>query len=105
MDSGSIPAGMRLFLWNPVPFRWIPLDSSLIPADSSGMLSFLQECEGHQKILSITTTTPQTNSDVQGFQKPQGFYPGVWRVGVRVQIFRPFKNPYPSEGSEGTDID
>jgi hypothetical protein len=44
-------------------------------------------------------------SDVQGFQKPQGFYPGVWRVGVRVQIFRPFKNPYPSEGSEGTDID
>jgi hypothetical protein len=25
-------------------------------------------------------------SDVQGFQKPQGFYPGVWRVGVRVSV-------------------
>jgi hypothetical protein len=42
---------------------------------------------------------------VQGFQKPQRFYTGVWRVGVRVQIFRPSKNPYPSEGSKGTDID
>jgi hypothetical protein len=24
---------------------------SIIPADSSGFLSFLQECEGHQKVL------------------------------------------------------
>jgi hypothetical protein len=32
----------------------------------------------------------------KGFKNPRG---------VRVQIFRPSKNPYPSEGSEGTDID
>ena len=37
----------------------------------------------------------------QGFEKPQGFYPRVRRVGVGVQILRPPKNPYPSEGYQG----
>ena len=37
----------------------------------------------------------------QGFEKPWGFYPGVWRVGVGVQILGPPKNLYPSEGYEG----
>ena len=46
-ESRSIPAGMQLFWWNPVPFLWIPVDSSRI-------WPFLQEWEGHQEVLGIS---------------------------------------------------
>jgi hypothetical protein len=34
-----------------VPLLSIPVDSGAIPADSSGMAPFLQECVGHDKVL------------------------------------------------------
>ena len=42
-----------LFLRNPVPILWIPVDSSPIPAESGGILTFLQECEGHREVLEM----------------------------------------------------
>jgi len=47
----------KSFLWIPAPFLphscgflWIPVDSCLIPVDSCGFLSFLQECVGECKV-------------------------------------------------------
>jgi len=39
-----------------------------------------------------------TDSDKQGFEKPQGFQSRVWGVGVRVWIFRPSKTSTPHQG-------
>ena len=58
-------------------------------------------CRAYLELLQSSRETVTTTSVDQGFEKPQGFYPRVRRVGVGVQILRPPKNPYPSEGYQG----
>jgi hypothetical protein len=38
----------------------------------------------------------------RGLKNPRGIQSRVWRVGVRVWVLIPFKNPYPYGGYEGS---
>jgi hypothetical protein len=44
---------------------------------------------------------PRMTRDCHGFEKPMGFAMGLSGVWVRVQIFVPPQNPYPSHGYGG----
>ena len=56
-------------------------------------------CGFHQVVhMSNEVVVSPTFSDEQGFQSR------VWGVGVKVQILRPSKNPYPWQGYRGLGI-
>jgi hypothetical protein len=57
--------------------------------------------EAKKRVSSTADWTAAWIVLIRGLKNPGGFYPGVRRVGVRVQILGPSKNPYPSEGYTG----